>query len=335
MPPSKGESNAARRIRQREETLHEMTPELKKEYETLKNKIENHNRRDIIVAHEIGLIISELLANERKYGESAVPEIAKALGGALRLEDLWDLRAFANAFSKAKIQELAKTRTAGGNLLSFDHLRLIARQRGSERDRWLKYVVEHGLTAAELGAAISEKYAQKTQTKSPTIKPPRGILGGLKQIRVYFDAITKRIGIWDRHVFSAIQKSSSDTCTDDLLQQLDETLETQRAAINNAEHIIGRVEQAKERVQHIIGLKKTGHHGPANHEDVGPPDTPRHAQPAPQGGHPRKGVKKKKVNPGGKSAKKSKLPAKSAAPIKKKKMAKKIPSNDVSLPDPA
>lgn len=212
---------------------------------------------NILVYHEIGALILDVIANEGRYGEKAVPNLAKALAGEWTENELWARRAFADAYTKSELEGLLEKRTACGNRLSLTHLQLLAGLPIDQRKKWTREVIAKELTTRELVSELQQHLGKKkTPGRGRPPKPPKSVSSGLTQIQSYRDAVKNRIEMWDKHVFQKILKFSPEDCNEELLEQLDQTIQTEETDIKHAEHIIASAQQAKARVKRVIDSRK-------------------------------------------------------------------------------
>lgn len=243
--------------------LDEMSSDLKKVYKQIKSKTDAISKNVILAMYDVGELVQQVTRNERKYGEAAVPTLAVALGKQWSANQLWDYRQLANSWTRAGIEKLVGQKTAGGNTITLTHLKKLSGISDTEKRREMtKRVFVEDLTTDELADAILSGSGGKKRSsggRKPT--PPKTITSGLKQIASYPEQVGNRVKIWDTHVFNKIAKLSPDDCDAGLLKQLKATRDAEQQAIENSQHIVGKLDQSINRVETVLKKKKAAKKG--------------------------------------------------------------------------
>ena len=95
-----------------------------KTFQRLQELLQQPGRQDLLWYHRVGEQVNRLYpADDRGYGDSHMPTLAKALGKPESYADtLWKTRLFWNEYERSEVKSLCKPETKGGFVLSWSHM---------------------------------------------------------------------------------------------------------------------------------------------------------------------------------------------------------------------
>lgn len=209
---------------------------------------------NIMTRHALGEIVRELVGDERRYGESAVPNLAIVLGE--RANFLWECRQFAMTYSSDRIEQLMLSCQGSGWKLSWSHFeRLSSEDLDAKTRRELELVtVRRRLSVSELVALIQQKKGKRGNNKAGRAPlPPRNPLMGMEQMSKSSIAFLNRTAIWDTGIFEALENAGADQLDVGVLQQMEDAKQNQynlaKQALANAERYAKAIGKVKKKIQ--------------------------------------------------------------------------------------
>lgn len=287
--------------------IDEMDAELKKVYRQVNRLFAKVQRDGMLAAWDVGALVKSVTNNERKYGTSAVEQLATALGTNFTAQKLLAYRQIANAFTRVRVEKLTTMRTEGGNRITITHLTILAGLNAEHIRDYTKQVFREDLSTDALAAAIQAKLGKRSNSSGRPPSPPKTIGSGLSQIAKYHTEIDKRMKIWEKHVFRRIGESSSDVLTEPLLAKIRETGQEVMALVADGKTLLSQLAAAEQRTQEVVSA------GGGNGQPAPPP-----AQKSSQKASAKKKTTKKK-----KTTNKVSAQSRAAAAVRKTKKKKK------------
>lgn len=272
---------------------------------------------NILARYELGEIVRRMLGDEKRYGDTAIVNLAKLLGEATTT--LYNVKNFATTYTRSEVETLMSRAETQGGRLTWSHFELLSSlsgdaQANKARARLEKEVVREKLSVRDLHQKIQHRRSSRPRgTRPPQI--PRSPLTGLGQQRRTVIGVINRHDAWQKGI--AERLSEEDVEVDDtLLDELREALQLNVRLAEEANHWVTIYEEL---------LVKYGE-SPATPAET-PAATPRKTA-------KKKGVKKtvKKKTAKKKSVKKKKTPTKKKPTTSKKAPAKKKTSKKPGPP---
>lgn len=242
--------------KQRSETIAALDKPLRAVYDTIVDETKNLQGTSIWGRWRIGKQIAEVTNNERKYGENAVEKLAVALGGSTSSSQLWEYRAFANAFSETQLKKALGSRMAGGGVLTYSHLRFLCNLKPEDRKTLLIATLKEGLSSSELAARAKEKATRAPGSGGRRPQAPKSINSGLSQIQKFSGDIHKRVSIWNSAIFDKITKGPADKVDANTIKQLQKTSKEVSQMVADGQALLESIEKSEERVLRVLEKKK-------------------------------------------------------------------------------
>src|SRR5687768_12311019 len=89
----------------RAQALNDMTPRLQESAKFFEQKLARENRGVLLIRHDLGLKLNEIIQEEAAYGSAAVEQLARYLGE--KPDTLYKLRNFGKTYDRSQIEQWA------------------------------------------------------------------------------------------------------------------------------------------------------------------------------------------------------------------------------------
>jgi exonuclease VII small subunit len=210
---------------------------------------------------QLGEVVYKLTSNPKVYGEHSVESAAKALAqggfGEYNYNALTDARHLYECFpDKAELEKLLARRTVSDKVITLTHLKNVAGLLPQQRKPYIERVFAEDLTTRELELAVQAGTGRGGRGGGRQPNPPKTPGAGLHQIQTFagqFD--TRRLKLWDKHVFEKLSKVSSDQITEQTHQQLEQTKTSLQAAEAAIAHIKEELASVEARITTVLAKK--------------------------------------------------------------------------------
>lgn len=203
----------------------------------IRTELVKWNRSDVLGRHRIGCIVSQIKGRPGQYGQAAVEQVARAIGYSASW--VYACAEVAEAWDEQQLKEMLKERDAlRGQPLTWSHLQEIASlQHAQTRGKWVRQVLERGLSVAQLRAELDGKPAAE-----PGDAGARPTIGRwIRDIQQMAEAAVSRQQRWLQDVPEQLASASLDART---RQEIDQALEKAREAKTGYEQLIEQLEEA-------------------------------------------------------------------------------------------
>lgn len=209
---------------------------------------------DVLGRYDLGVIVTESISDEAKYGERAVASLAEFWG-----EDpnaLWQYRQFAGAYSREQVEALLDKASTANYRLTWSHFDALSSVSGtravSTRRSLEKQCFQEKLTSHELRAKVQEQAGGPQSSGGRPVSKPRSILAGIGEMNKVAKQYHKRTEGWREVVFAGLAEAGPDQVTADLLLKMQEGLETQKQLLADTADSVQNYEDAVARINEIL-----------------------------------------------------------------------------------
>lgn len=174
---------------------------------------------------DCGRDIPLLTQDESKFGENAIPLLAKFLGlhkSQKQAENiLYSWRNFALTFKRDEVKKLIERRGVGGKTISLNHfIHLSGVKDPKKRAKFTEMVFTDGLSVDQLAKELNSNNAKNRSSKGGRKpNPPRTPAVGLQQIYEMANQLQSRHVLWNDAVFGKIMDAPPTDLDTDLLNR--------------------------------------------------------------------------------------------------------------------
>jgi hypothetical protein len=186
--------------------------------------------------YDVGALVAKATNNERRYGTSAVRQLAIVwYGSASREADLQSYRYVAASYDRKHLQKLLKA-AGDTSRLTFSHVRELSRLTGNarlakRRDKLEEVIVSDGLGIRELKQEVARALGGGKQSNGGrAAAPPRSPIAGLQQLTQQLRQLQSREAIVTDYVLQPLADVEEDAVTPELA----EIMQTAYSAIEEA-----------------------------------------------------------------------------------------------------
>lgn len=238
----------------------EMNPNLRREYDNLREEVEKTNKNMVKSYHAIGLIVVKIETGGAKYGSRAVALVATALG--YDSGSLYKAKQFVEKYPKDQLEALMARRTVDNRPITWSHFaQLVHVDSDEKREELLERVFAEGLSVRDLKDAIDEELATTHSRRAPTAKSAIGALNGMSSRGSVF--VERLVKDWRPAIVKPLE-SADLTIVEQTLERLDDDIRNmQRVASAASEkasdlaHLKNQLEARRQRLQAQASSEKS------------------------------------------------------------------------------
>lgn len=155
----------------------QMSPPLLAKYEELRALVFRANQNDAEARYDTGVIVNDVMSDERKYGAAAVSLLAGALG--CKKSSLYNSGAVARAWPRSELTKILARKNARGRPVTWCHLVTLSGL-GDERSRrgWLERLFDEALSTREL-----RRQLEMSPEARATFRPTHSLMAATAKMR--------------------------------------------------------------------------------------------------------------------------------------------------------
>jgi hypothetical protein len=160
-------------------------------------------RRDtILIRHELGRQLDQIISEEANYGSAAVEQLAAYL--ALSPDFLYKLHTYAQLYGREQIVQWAERRMSNGGMITFNHLTTIMAVKSEpQRQTLVERIFDESLSVRDLRAVL-RRAENSAQGRSEDGAKPTTPLRGLNRLIAQARKMLKSLPLHDEAIFAAI-----------------------------------------------------------------------------------------------------------------------------------
>ena len=217
----------------------------------------------VLHQYDTGARLAKAIADEATYGSKFVEQLAEFLGfGEEGANGLYNMRNFAEAFPRDYVVKYSKQPMSTGGLMTVSHWMSLMRLEGNKnRDRWIKRIMNEGLTAKSLQQAIDGDKTSRRAGHAVGRKPsvPSSPLAALQKTYSFAYQFVRLEPELEDKVFDRIDELSPDKVNDQLLAKLTETRDQVAQMHKASEKALKRIDANIVRCKRISKHSGNGH----------------------------------------------------------------------------
>jgi hypothetical protein len=203
-PEAATQTTPSQRAAEKEDFLRMLNPALREHYERIEGFFTDLDARTLLSRHELGSMAKQVLdeAQQRggcsRFGDGAWGRLLAALGDE-RARELQEAVRFAQAYTRAEVDDLSRMRLADGRSLSYSILRQLAAVVDStQRQQLLERTVAECLTADELAKVIQKQLGRPKTGRGNKPKVPVTLAAVIEQqARAADEVLNRSAKTWD------------------------------------------------------------------------------------------------------------------------------------------
>lgn len=248
--------------KKRNELYTAMNPATRQVASEIEDRLGRQNTTSVIISHDIGTLIVNVLEDEGQYGSDAVVQIANYLNIDGRETLFYRLAGFARTFDRAYVEAQSKRALANGQPLRLGHWCALSQLKSvKDREEAIKRVREQSLSVNELelqirATANGKKKNVRKGGRLPQI--PTSPAGALQKLIGLGLQLTNYEAAFEENVFSLLEELTPDRITPGLHEKLDEAIDQLVTLGERSAELVGGLVKGRKRLASVLKAKQAG-----------------------------------------------------------------------------